>query len=285
VIDCEGRSTSLLFFCFGFRRSRIGTLRTLRALRHLPICEPSEPSVDSTIVTERFAVCIQLVRGIIIGIARSISRSFAAGELGSAPRAAKNGAATGPDRSGPFAAISRNGGRSRSGELLFRLPGPRHGSFLQKPIQLSVTPRSAGRRVSERPLLSPEICSPATPHRALSSDPYSTSPSCVGGRRTPRARALSPFSIPRADVICRTVYPGIRGKSRVSSSTNRIAVYEPHAPTPAVSLFLSAKSRDSFRWLYRRSHARREPAKVRTGRESRKKRAIEPRGKEREASE
>jgi len=47
---------------------------------------------------------------------------------------------------------------------LFRSAG-HADSLLQKPIQLSVTPRIADCRVSERPLLSLQICGPATPHR------------------------------------------------------------------------------------------------------------------------
>lgn len=57
-----------------------------------------------------------------------------------------------------------NGAGASYDDGLFRL-ACRADSLLQKPIQLSVTPRIANCRVSERPLLSPQICGSATPHR------------------------------------------------------------------------------------------------------------------------
>lgn len=130
-------------------------------------------------------------------------------------------------------------------------------SFLQKPIQLSVTPRSAGRRPSERPLLSPRICGPATPHRPISIGwlmlVVAIERWVAGsvGIRYVRARSR-PFSIYARGRDLSNGLPRDSWQIAGSDSTNQIAVYEPHA------LRLPVKStRDSFRRLYRRSHASR----------------------------
>lgn len=99
---------------------------------------------------------------------------------------------------------------------LFRLPAS-HASRRFIPAEtdpiIRYAPEHEPCRVSERPLLSPRIsAAPRHRHRPpicrLTMKPSSSPP-------PPVCCSRSPFSIPRADVICRMVYPGIRGKSRL----------------------------------------------------------------------
>lgn len=129
---------------------------------------------------------------------------------------------------------------------LFRL-ACRADSPLQKPIQLSVTPRIANCRVSERPLLSPQICGSVAPHRRRS-----TVVGDDGGILCTIRLLARPFPYRAGECDFSNGLPQNSSQIVGSSSTNRIAVYEPRWPRFSPFPPLVKSTRGRFRRLYHR---------------------------------